>query len=65
MTTIDREGRGFALKPLAAAVLAALAAEAAFAEPMLYVPLTRGADMSRYADNFIELGAGYSDEDSF
>lgn len=65
MTTIDRAGRGFALKPLAAAVLAALAAEAAFAEPMLYVPLTRGADMSRYADNFIELGAGYSDEDSF
>lgn len=65
MNTTVRAARRFALKPLAVAVLAALGAEAALAEPMLYVPLTRGADMSRYADNFVELGVGYSDEDSF
>ncbi|CAG0969651.1 decaheme-associated outer membrane protein, MtrB/PioB family [Burkholderiales bacterium] len=64
MTTNDRNARGFAARPLAA-VIAALVAGGALAEPMLYVPLTRGADMSRYTDNSVEAGVGYSDEDSF
>lgn len=65
MTTNDRTARGFAMKPLAAAVIAALAAGTALAEPLFYVPLTRGADMTRYGDNAVEAGVAYSDEDSF
>ena len=65
MTTNHRTVRAFAMRPLAAAVIAALAAGSALAEPLFYVPLTRGADMSRYADNFVEAGVGYSDENSF
>ena len=64
MRTNDRGAAGFALRPLAA-VIAALAAGSVLAEPLLYVPLTRGADMTRYTDNNVELGVGYSDEDSF
>ncbi len=65
MTTNHRTARAFAMKPLAAAVIAALAAGSALGEPLFYIPLTRGADMSRYNDNVVEAGVAYSDEDSF
>lgn len=64
MRTIDRGAAKFAVKPLAALV-AALAAGSVLAEPLLYVPLTRGADMTRYDENNVEGGALYSNEDSF
>jgi MtrB/PioB family decaheme-associated outer membrane protein len=56
----------FTVKPLAAAVAVALMAPAiAIAEPLFQVPLYRDADMTRYTTNYIELGAGYTTEDSF
>ena len=64
MRTNHRGAAGFPLRPLAA-VIAALAAGSVLAEPLLYVPLTRGADMTRYNDNNVEAGIGYSDEDSW
>jgi MtrB/PioB family decaheme-associated outer membrane protein len=64
MTTICNSK--FTVKPLAAAVAVALMAPAlAFAEPLFQVPLYRGADMTRYTTNYIELGAGVTTEDSF
>ncbi|MCL4802001.1 MAG: MtrB/PioB family decaheme-associated outer membrane protein [Burkholderiales bacterium] len=66
MGKIDRSRKDFSLKPLAAAVALAIAAPGgALAEPMLQVPLYRGADMSRYDENNVELGVGFSTEDSF
>jgi MtrB/PioB family decaheme-associated outer membrane protein len=66
MSKIDRATRKHSVNPLAAAVALALAAPAAaLAEPMLQVPLYRGADMSRYDENNVELGVGFSTENSF
>ncbi|MCC6611255.1 MAG: MtrB/PioB family decaheme-associated outer membrane protein [Burkholderiales bacterium] len=66
MGKIDRATRKLSVNPLAAAVALALAAPgAALAEPMLQVPLYRGADMSRYDENNVELGVGFSTESSF
>ena len=51
--------------------LASLAAVPAFADPLLTIKLFRDseimfrdADMSRWADNYIELGAGYNSANS-
>jgi MtrB/PioB family decaheme-associated outer membrane protein len=51
--------------------LASLAAAPAFADPMLTIKLFRDsevmfrdADMSRWADNYVELGVGYNSADS-
>ncbi|MFH1871623.1 MAG: hypothetical protein ABIG36_13480 [Pseudomonadota bacterium] len=53
------------------AALAALAAAPALADPLLTIKLFRDsevmfrdADMSRWADNYVELGAGYNSNDS-
>jgi MtrB/PioB family decaheme-associated outer membrane protein len=53
------------------AALASLAAVPAFADPLLTIKLFRDseimfrdADMSRWADNYIELGAGYNSANS-
>lgn len=55
-----------ARRPLALAVAAALlAAGAAHAEPMFQAPLYRGTDMSRYSDNFVEIGGGFNTQDSY
>lgn len=64
MTTNPQGATRFPLAPLAAAI-AAIAAGSAFAEPFLSVPLTRGADMTRYDENNVEVGVGYSTADSF
>ena len=53
------------LRPVALAVAAAIGSTAAFAEPILTVPFYRGADMSRYSDNYIELGIGLNNTNSF
>jgi MtrB/PioB family decaheme-associated outer membrane protein len=53
------------LKPLALAVALALAAPGAVLAEPLGVPLTRGADMTRYDSNYVELGAGYNDNNSY
>jgi MtrB/PioB family decaheme-associated outer membrane protein len=66
MRKIDRATTKFSPKPLAIAVALALGAPGALlAEPMLQVPLTRGADMTRYDSNYLELGGGYNSADSF
>jgi len=69
MSKIDRANKDLSFKPLgalAATMALALAAPgAALAEPMFQVPLTRGADMTRYDSNYIELGVGYQSDDSF
>ncbi|MCC6195628.1 MAG: MtrB/PioB family decaheme-associated outer membrane protein [Burkholderiales bacterium] len=66
MRKIDRGAIALAQKPLAIAVALALGAPAALlAEPMLQVPLTRGADMTRYDSDYVELGGGYNSSDSF
>lgn len=53
------------------AALTSLAVAPAFADPLLTIKLFRDsevmfrdADMSRWADNYIELGAGYNSKDS-
>jgi MtrB/PioB family decaheme-associated outer membrane protein len=53
------------------AALATLAAAPAFADPMLTIKLFRDseimfrdADMSRWSDNYVELGAGYNSKNS-
>lgn len=49
-----------------AASIAVLGAAPAVAEPMLqYASLYRNADMSRWTDNYVELGAGYNSKDSY
>ena len=49
-----------------AAALGALAAGAAVAEPMLHTPsFYRSGEMSRYVDNYVELGVGYNSKDSY
>lgn len=66
MYKIDRANREYALKPLATAMVLALTASgAALAEPMFQVPLTRGADMTRYDSDYVELGAGYQSQNSY
>lgn len=51
---------------VAFAGLAALACEPAAAEPMLqHHAFYRSEDMSRWVDNYIELGAGYNSADSY
>jgi MtrB/PioB family decaheme-associated outer membrane protein len=50
---------------LAAAALAALSGSAS-GEPMLHhQTFYRNADMARWVDNYIELGAGYNNKDSY
>jgi MtrB/PioB family decaheme-associated outer membrane protein len=53
------------------AALASLAAAPAFADPLLTIKLFRDsevmfrdADMSRWAENYVELGVGYNSQDS-
>ncbi len=65
MNTNGKNNAGLRLSPIAAAVALVLAAPAAMAEPMFQIPLYKGADMSRYDRNMVELGLGYSDEDSY
>ncbi len=66
MSKIDRAKTNLSFGPLAGAVALALTASgAALAEPMFQVPLTRGADMTRYDSNYFELGGGYQSQDSF
>ena len=65
MTHIQRTTVILTLKPLAFAVAAALGASVALAEPMQAVPLYRGADMSRYSDNYVEFGVGNNSAKSF
>lgn len=50
----------------AAAVVAAAFGTAAIAEPMLqHRNVSRIADMSRWTDNYVELGVGYNSKDSY
>ncbi|MCC6193226.1 MAG: MtrB/PioB family decaheme-associated outer membrane protein [Burkholderiales bacterium] len=57
---------GRVARPLATAIALALAAPAAvLAEPLLQVPLTRGADMRPYSQDYFEAGVGYVDNGSF
>ncbi|MCG6874945.1 MAG: MtrB/PioB family decaheme-associated outer membrane protein [Betaproteobacteria bacterium] len=69
MSKIDRAKRDLSFKPLGAiagvVALALAAPGAALAEPMFQVPLTRGADMTRYDSNYFELGGGFQSQDSF
>ncbi len=66
MTKATRAGKDHPLKPLVSAVALALAtSSAALAEPMFQVPLTTGADMTRYDSNYLELGWGYNSNSSF
>jgi MtrB/PioB family decaheme-associated outer membrane protein len=66
MSKIHRATPDFRLNPLTIAIAVALAVPgAAVGEPMLLVPLTRGADMTRYDSNYVELGVGYNSEDSY
>ena len=61
-----RRERIHSLKPLVSAVALALATPGvALAEPMLQVPLTTGADMTRYDSNYVELGWGYNSNSSY
>jgi MtrB/PioB family decaheme-associated outer membrane protein len=54
------------IRPLALAIAAALATVGtAHAEPLFQVPLYGNADMSRYSDNYIELGGAYSNNGSY
>lgn len=49
-----------------ATAIGALNAGTAIAEPMLHTPsFYRTADMSRYVDNYLELGVGYNSKDSY
>lgn len=50
---------------VALAVAAALGSASAWAEPMLQAALNRQADMSRWTDNYVELGVGWNSDDSF
>lgn len=69
MTKIDRANRERSFRSLGAlagvASLALAAPGAALAEPMFQVPFTRGADMTRYDSDYIEIGAGYQSNDSY
>src|SRR4249920_210153 len=66
MTKANRAGKDHSLKPLVSAVALALATPgAALAEPAFQVPLTTGADMTRYDSNYLELGWGYNSNSSF
>ncbi|MDR1529187.1 MAG: MtrB/PioB family decaheme-associated outer membrane protein [Burkholderiales bacterium] len=47
------------------AAIATILAMPLFAEPYFWVPMNRGADMSRYDENHIELGIMINNEDSF
>lgn len=51
---------------VAAAMVVAAFGSAAFAEPMLqHRNVSRLADMSRWTDNYVELGVGYNSKDSY
>lgn len=61
-TRIQRRPAGL----LTIAAISAMASSAAVAEPMLHTPsFYRHGDMSRYVDNYVELGAGYNSDDSY
>jgi MtrB/PioB family decaheme-associated outer membrane protein len=69
--TIDYSIRHRASVIAVSAALTAMAAAPAIADPMLTIKLFRDseimfrdADMSRWADNYVELGAGYNSADS-
>jgi MtrB/PioB family decaheme-associated outer membrane protein len=66
MRKTDQATIALSPKPLAIAVALVLGSPATLlAEPMLQVPLTTGADMTRYDTNYLELGAGYNSTDSY
>lgn len=50
---------------VALAVAGALALSPAYAEPLLSVPNSRDADLSRWADNYVEVGAGATSDSSY
>ena len=66
MRKIDHATKRASLKPLVIAVALALSTPGVlFAEPWLQVPLTRGADMTRYDSNYVEIGGAYNTTDDF
>jgi MtrB/PioB family decaheme-associated outer membrane protein len=66
MRKIDCATKNVPVKPLLAVVALSLAVPGAvLAEPMFQVPLTRGADMSRYDSDYVEIGGGYQSNDSY
>ncbi|MDR0769699.1 MAG: MtrB/PioB family decaheme-associated outer membrane protein [Burkholderiales bacterium] len=66
MKKISSKKSVFTKRPLALALVSTLflSSGAALAEPMLMIPLTNNADMSRYDTNYIELGGFYSSKDA-
>jgi MtrB/PioB family decaheme-associated outer membrane protein len=66
MRKIDRSTKNLLAKSFIASVALALAGPGVvLAEPMFQVPLTRGADMSRYDSDYVEIGGGYQSNDSY
>ncbi len=66
MRKIDCVTKRVSLKPLVMAVALALSTPGVLlAEPWLQVPLTRGADMTRYDSNYVEIGGAYNTTDDF
>jgi MtrB/PioB family decaheme-associated outer membrane protein len=66
MKKIDRATKDLLVKPFIAATALALAVPGTvLAEPMFQIPLTRGADMSRYDSDYVEIGGGYQSNDSY
>lgn len=52
-------------RPMCAAVIAALICPAASAQLLFAAPWTKWADMTPYATNYLEVGAGYNSSDSY
>lgn len=66
MRKIDRATKDLSVRPFISIVALVLAAPGmALAEPMFQVPLTTGADMTRYDSDFVEIGGGYNSNDSY
>lgn len=65
MKTSRKPCTRFRRPQMALVVLGALAVFAAHGEPLLSVPNTRDADLSRWADNYIEAGVGAASDSSF
>lgn len=63
--SVCTRSRALTLTVLAGSI-ALLGATPALAEPMLqYASLYRNPDMSRWTDNYVELGVGYNSKDSY